>query len=228
MGSDWVKSFDIVLASGDLVTAQADNEFADLFWAVLGGGGSNFGIVTQFEMNIPEKKQVNPGLYVEITWDYDYDTWISVSQAWKTFMNNDDYQDHFAMYLRLQPATYLTQDYYVGLHGFWTGEQTAGLLVLAEILTLIDLTPATAKIDYVHFEGWIESSASDRTRYSSQCKSRWALEELEDEFFEIMGQLSIYCMFFFCQPHLFFEKWFDKLGCVSCGSGCFILFFYVL
>ena len=112
-------------------------------------------------------------------------------------MNNDDYQDHFAMYLRLQPADYLTQDYYVGLHGFWTGEQTSGLLVLAEILTQIDLTPNSAKIDYVHFEGWIESSASDRTRYSAQCKSRWATNELDQEFFVQMGKLSICCCFGF-------------------------------
>lgn len=37
---------DVVLASGELVTASADTN-ADLFWAVRGGGG-NFGIVTSF------------------------------------------------------------------------------------------------------------------------------------------------------------------------------------
>jgi len=187
MGGDWVAAIKMILADGSVVTAKPDNEYNDLFWATIGGGGGQFGIVTQYEMNIPEKKQVNPGLYVEMTWEYSYDTWQKVSSTWKQFMNDDELEDHFAMYLRIQPSTYLTQDYYVGLHGFWTGEQTTGLLVLAEVLTQIDLTPATAKIDYVHFEGWIESSASDRIRYSSQCKSRWAENELDSNFFDAIA-----------------------------------------
>ena len=187
MGADWVKSIEMVLSNGDLVTATADNEFNDLFWATLGGGGGNFGIITKYEMNIPEKTQSSPGLYVELTWDLTEDNWRAVSAGWKQFMNNAAYQDHFATYLRIQPITYLTQEYYVGLHGFWTGEQTSGLLVLAELLSEIDITPATAKIDLnVHFEGWIESSSDTRIRYSSQCKSRWAFEELESKFFDAL------------------------------------------
>jgi FAD/FMN-containing dehydrogenase len=38
---------DVVLADGSLVTATADNDRSDLFWALRGGGG-NFGIVTSF------------------------------------------------------------------------------------------------------------------------------------------------------------------------------------
>ncbi|HEY6494729.1 MAG TPA: FAD-binding oxidoreductase [Trebonia sp.] len=44
---DNLLSADVVLADGSLVTATADNERSDLFWA-LGGGGGNFGIVTSF------------------------------------------------------------------------------------------------------------------------------------------------------------------------------------
>jgi FAD/FMN-containing dehydrogenase len=47
---DNVLSVDIVLASGELVTASA-NTNADLFWAVRGGSG-NFGVVTSFEYRL--------------------------------------------------------------------------------------------------------------------------------------------------------------------------------
>lgn len=45
---DSVKSFEVVLASGDVVIASSE-EHAELFWA-LKGGGSNFGIVTRVTM----------------------------------------------------------------------------------------------------------------------------------------------------------------------------------
>lgn len=47
---DNVVAFEVVLAPhGDIVTATADNSYADLFWA-LKGGGNNFGVVTNFRM----------------------------------------------------------------------------------------------------------------------------------------------------------------------------------
>ncbi|VUC23422.1 unnamed protein product [Clonostachys rosea] len=51
-----VVRFDCVLANGDLVSATAENEFSDLFWA-LRGGGNSFAIVTAFHLmtlSLPE------------------------------------------------------------------------------------------------------------------------------------------------------------------------------
>ncbi|KAK0617535.1 isoamyl alcohol oxidase, partial [Immersiella caudata] len=45
VGSDQAVSFDVVLANGDLVTAN-DKKNSDLFWALKGGGMGTFGIVT--------------------------------------------------------------------------------------------------------------------------------------------------------------------------------------
>jgi FAD/FMN-containing dehydrogenase len=47
--SDAFVELDVVLVTGDLVTATATNEYSDLFWA-LKGGGNRFGIVTRYEL----------------------------------------------------------------------------------------------------------------------------------------------------------------------------------
>ncbi|KAK8100142.1 fad linked oxidase-like protein [Apiospora kogelbergensis] len=49
LAADNVKSFEVVLADGTTIEANAD-ENSDLFWS-LKGGGPNFGIVTRFDMH---------------------------------------------------------------------------------------------------------------------------------------------------------------------------------
>ncbi|KAL2131169.1 hypothetical protein VTI74DRAFT_5456 [Chaetomium olivicolor] len=46
---DNVRSFEVVLASGRVVNASP-RENRDLYWALRGGGGSNFGVVTRFDL----------------------------------------------------------------------------------------------------------------------------------------------------------------------------------
>ncbi|KAK2782714.1 hypothetical protein FQN53_009639 [Emmonsiellopsis sp. PD_33] len=58
--SDNVVAFDVVLASGKLVTATA-KKYSDLFWA-LKGGGNSFGIVTRFELTTFSSPKVCAGI----------------------------------------------------------------------------------------------------------------------------------------------------------------------
>jgi FAD/FMN-containing dehydrogenase len=51
LSCDTVVSFTVVTAAGDVVRASAD-ENAELFWGLRGGGG-NFGVVTEFEFQLP-------------------------------------------------------------------------------------------------------------------------------------------------------------------------------
>ncbi|KAJ3982427.1 hypothetical protein F5890DRAFT_1607307 [Lentinula detonsa] len=60
--SDNYVSLDVVLVEGTLVTATADNEYADLFKA-LKGGANRFGIVTRYEV-----KAVHTGTNEEKRW----------------------------------------------------------------------------------------------------------------------------------------------------------------
>lgn len=54
---DNVQNFEVVLASGKIVNANTHKN-SDLFWALRGGGGSNFGIVTRFDVNVYEQGDV--------------------------------------------------------------------------------------------------------------------------------------------------------------------------
>jgi FAD/FMN-containing dehydrogenase len=79
LACDNVVSVQVVTASGDVVRA-AEDENADLFWGIRGGGG-NFGIVTEFEFELHE---VGPVLSVELR--FAADEGPSVMRAFRDVM----------------------------------------------------------------------------------------------------------------------------------------------
>jgi FAD/FMN-containing dehydrogenase len=60
LGCDSIKNFEVVLANGKIVNANAQ-ENSDL-WRALRGGGNNFGIVTRFDMDALPSSNVSYGL----------------------------------------------------------------------------------------------------------------------------------------------------------------------
>lgn len=64
---DNLLSVELVMASGDVVRTSRD-ERPDLFWALCGGGGGNFGVVTGFTFLLTPVSQVTS---VTISWPWD-------------------------------------------------------------------------------------------------------------------------------------------------------------
>ncbi|MGC4892196.1 FAD-dependent oxidoreductase [Micromonospora sp. DT31] len=67
VGSDRLVSALIALADGRVVRASA-TEYPDLFWAIRGGGGGNFGIVLDFEVTPINAPRM---VYYNLAWSWD-------------------------------------------------------------------------------------------------------------------------------------------------------------
>jgi len=134
----------VVLANGKIVCATLDNEYSDLFWAIKGGGGGNFGVVTNFLFQLYTLKgQVTT---FELHWSKDQ--MLAISKKWMqefSCLDND-----LTSFCRLTVIDKETQDKPAVLLG---GQFYGNIQVLMEVLKpLYDVAhPAYEKyvsIDY--------------------------------------------------------------------------------
>ena len=98
MSCDNVEAFTLVIADGSVMRASA-TENADLFWALRGGGG-NFGVVTEFEVNLHPLNSVlfSTGMCLG-------DDMTRVLQYWREYMPQAPDSLKWAFSLRLAPET---------------------------------------------------------------------------------------------------------------------------
>jgi FAD/FMN-containing dehydrogenase len=80
MGADRLVTARVVLADGRTVRASAD-ENPDLFWALRGGGGGNFGIVTDYEV-----RPVRIPVLTLFNLNFRYTEALSTILAWQDWM----------------------------------------------------------------------------------------------------------------------------------------------
>ncbi|MFK3982410.1 FAD-binding oxidoreductase [Micromonospora sp. NPDC050397] len=79
VGSDRLVSASVVLADGSLVRASEQEE-PDLFWALRGGGGGNFGVVVDFEVRPIEAPRM---VFFHTVWPWEKAA--EVLAAWQTW-----------------------------------------------------------------------------------------------------------------------------------------------
>jgi FAD/FMN-containing dehydrogenase len=83
---DSVNAATVVLASGKTVTCSAD-QHSDLFWALRGGGGGNFGVVTEFGFEVHPIGAL--GLFT-LVWSFDHAA--AVVAAWQSWAPSAPYE----------------------------------------------------------------------------------------------------------------------------------------
>jgi FAD binding domain/Berberine and berberine like len=98
LSCDNVEALTLVTADGSIVRA-CENENADLFWALRGGGG-NFGVVTEFELRLHPLRSVvlAQGLTPEAQIR-------KLLECWRDFMANAPFDLKWNLDLRLAPYT---------------------------------------------------------------------------------------------------------------------------
>jgi FAD/FMN-containing dehydrogenase len=84
LASDNLQSIDVVGPSGNIVTADANNN-TDLFWASRGGGGGTFGAATQFKLGLIPIGNVQ---VFKVTWILSETRAARVFKAWQTWAPN--------------------------------------------------------------------------------------------------------------------------------------------
>ncbi|EXK25348.1 hypothetical protein FOXG_17560 [Fusarium oxysporum f. sp. lycopersici 4287] len=84
MGADQILSLEVVTADGRFITCN-ENQNTDIFWALRGGGGSTFGVVTSYTVKAFPKTNVavmSFSFSTSSTLSYD-NFWLAVRAYWK-------------------------------------------------------------------------------------------------------------------------------------------------
>jgi hypothetical protein len=109
MGADQVLAMEVVLPNGRFVTATPDVN-SDLYWALLGGGGGTFGVITSAVVKVHRKVPVTV-----VSWTLATSPAVSADAFWQAFKF---FWDNFPTYnaaptysyfsiMKLAPGTYL-------------------------------------------------------------------------------------------------------------------------
>ena len=145
---DSLVSAQVVTVDGRILRASED-EHADLFWALRGGGG-NFGVVTEFEFRLHEISE----LPILAMFHHSEDARGVLERGQEAIAGAAPDELLWTSFLRRAHDTPWMPPELVGRHGLmslieWSGDVEAGKRILAELQH--ELQPAASSLDVVPF-----------------------------------------------------------------------------
>ncbi|MFB7515220.1 FAD-binding oxidoreductase [Streptomyces sp. NPDC056144] len=139
IGSDNVVSAKIVLADGRVVRASKDCN-SDLFWAIRGSGGGNFGVVVDFEVKPVSAPRM---VFYEQIWSWDNaDAFLDAWQKWYvTTPRNSS-----AQVIVIQPDAGSGNPPIILQQGAYYGTKAQADAGLADLQSRVGATPVASKV----------------------------------------------------------------------------------
>ncbi|WP_326585317.1 FAD-binding oxidoreductase [Streptomyces sp. NBC_00487] len=138
MACDTLVSAQVVLADGRVVRASP-KEHPDLFWAMRGGGGGNFGVVTRYEMRAFDVRSM---VNFQLTWPADAAQRLMA--AWQNWVIDGPRELGAALGLQMTDAGSDAVDLMV--YGAWLGAPDRFPAVLDSLISMAGSAPATRDI----------------------------------------------------------------------------------
>lgn len=142
MSCDNVVSFQMVAYDGKLLTVSKSQN-KDMFWAMCGGGGGNFGIVTSWKikmMSVPSTIQ-----YASVTYEDSVDTAADVANYFQTWASSVD--TNLGSELHVGPNNAAAKLFF-----YYAGSGSLSEIIDASKLSTLGSSPP--KISYVQLTDW--------------------------------------------------------------------------
>ena len=145
VGCDNLLGAEVVLASGEIVRASETTN-ADLFWALRGGGGGNFGIITRLKV----KPVAITGLVnFSLTWAWEHAA--KVVAGWQRWIV-DGPRQLGAQFNIVMPDAAPGAVPLVSVSGAWSGDPTQAAAVVDALVSAVGKAPATRRVQALPFQ----------------------------------------------------------------------------
>jgi FAD/FMN-containing dehydrogenase len=161
---DQLLGAEVVLADGRVVECDAHHD-EELFWALRGGGGGNFGVVTSLRFGtVPAPAATS----FHLVWPYrDAAAVVRAWQAWAP-----EAPDELAASLLVTVAADLDRPPLANLFGTMLGSESDTMGLLGEVVTQAGAAPASASLQHLPFR--------DTKRYLAELGGVMTGEEAPD------------------------------------------------
>ncbi|MEV4945123.1 FAD-binding oxidoreductase [Streptomyces sp. NPDC053755] len=146
MGADRLVSARVVLANGSAVRCSA-TEHPDLYWALRGGGGGNFGVVTEYEVR---PVQVPSVVLYNLT--FDGGQAVEVVRAWQEWIAQGPRELAGELFLLLPEDSPAGTPPTVVVSGGYLGSRDACDRVLDRLADGLGLRPASREVDELPYQ----------------------------------------------------------------------------